>query len=187
MRYCYIIESIHMYYWRKKISLISHLQNHMYPLLRELSYCYHHNHQGQMHRFLQESHWSKPLLHMGSIICSLFPDKTTWVLDLMLGFEVLTAASMKMAVFWVVAPYSLVEVYQRFRGPCCLHHQGNVGKLLPDYTPRRQPSWTHVILLLEFGLGFDHEEINKTHRDLNRSPQRKQETHNHMSHAVFLQ
>jgi hypothetical protein len=26
----------------------------------------------------------------------------------------------KMAVFWVVAPYSLVEVYQRFRGPCCL-------------------------------------------------------------------
>jgi hypothetical protein len=24
------------------------------------------------------------------------------------------------AVFWVVAPCSLVEVYQRFRGPCCL-------------------------------------------------------------------
>jgi hypothetical protein len=31
---------------------------------------------------------------------------------------------MKMAVFWVVAPCSLIEVYQRFRGPCCLHHQG---------------------------------------------------------------
>jgi hypothetical protein len=59
----------------------------------------------------------------------------------------------KMAVFWIVAPCSLVEVYQRFRGPCCLHHQGsddrgskdiwNVGKLLPDYTvlqPRRQLS-----------------------------------------------
>jgi hypothetical protein len=28
---------------------------------------------------------------------------------------------MKMAVFWVVEPCSLVEVYQRFRGPCCLH------------------------------------------------------------------
>jgi hypothetical protein len=27
-----------------------------------------------------------------------------------------------MAVFWVVAPCSLVEVYQRFRGSCCLHH-----------------------------------------------------------------
>jgi hypothetical protein len=25
---------------------------------------------------------------------------------------------LKMAVFWVVAPYSLVEVYQRFTGAC---------------------------------------------------------------------
>jgi hypothetical protein len=32
---------------------------------------------------------------------------------------------MKMAVFWVVAPCRLVEVYQHFRGPCCLHHQGD--------------------------------------------------------------
>jgi hypothetical protein len=32
---------------------------------------------------------------------------------------------LKMAVFWVVAPCSLVEVNQRFRGPCCLHHQGD--------------------------------------------------------------
>jgi hypothetical protein len=31
---------------------------------------------------------------------------------------------MKMAVFWVVAPSSLVEVYQYFRSTCCLHHQG---------------------------------------------------------------
>jgi hypothetical protein len=38
------------------------------------------------------------------------------------GFDVLTAVSTKMAVFWVVAPCSLVEVYQRFRGPCCLRH-----------------------------------------------------------------
>jgi hypothetical protein len=30
------------------------------------------------------------------------------------GFEVLTAVSTKMAVFWVVAPCSLVDVYQRF-------------------------------------------------------------------------
>jgi hypothetical protein len=40
------------------------------------------------------------------------------------GYEVLTAVSTKMAVLWVVATCSLVEVYQRFRGPCCLHHQG---------------------------------------------------------------
>jgi hypothetical protein len=63
---------------------------------------------------------------------------------------------LKMAVFWVVAPCRPVEVYRRFKGACCLHHQGdecpddggrkhlwNVGKLLPDYTtqqPTTQPS-----------------------------------------------
>jgi hypothetical protein len=46
-------------------------------------------------------------------------------------FEVLTAVNTQMAVFWVVAPCSLVELYQRFRGPCCLHHRAD--KLLPDY------------------------------------------------------
>jgi hypothetical protein len=37
-----------------------------------------------------------------------------------IGFEVLTAVSMKIAVFWLVAPCSLVEVYQRFRGPIAI-------------------------------------------------------------------
>jgi hypothetical protein len=46
--------------------------------------------------------------------------RQTWSV---VGFEVLTAVSTKMAVFWVLAPCSLVEVYQRFRGPCYLHHQ----------------------------------------------------------------
>jgi hypothetical protein len=32
------------------------------------------------------------------------------------------AVSTKIAVFRVVAPRSLVEVYQHFRGPFCLHH-----------------------------------------------------------------
>jgi hypothetical protein len=47
-----------------------------------------------------------------------------------------------MAVFWVVAPCSLVEVYQRFRGPCCLHHQGD----RPDgrqYNPEDSHLRTH--------------------------------------------
>jgi hypothetical protein len=49
----------------------------------------------------------------------------------------------KMAVFWVVAPCSLVEVYQRFR---------NVGKLLPDYTALQQDSHlrTHCRKNLKF-------------------------------------
>jgi hypothetical protein len=40
-------------------------------------------------------------------------------------FKVLTAASMKMTVFWVVARCSLVEVYRRFRGAYCFHQQGD--------------------------------------------------------------
>jgi hypothetical protein len=39
-------------------------------------------------------------------------------------FGYLIKCGMKMAVFWVVEPCSLIEVYQRLRGPCCLHHQG---------------------------------------------------------------
>jgi hypothetical protein len=49
---------------------------------------------------------------------------------------------MKMAVFWVVAPYSLVEVYQRFRGACCLHHQGDVRR------------WVRQILYIKIGMYF---------------------------------
>jgi hypothetical protein len=71
---------------------------------------------------------------------------------------------MKMAVFWVVAPCSLVEVYQRFRGAASINRPDvggskvlwNVGKLLPYYTalqPRIQPSsysppWEPQILLI---------------------------------------
>jgi hypothetical protein len=31
------------------------------------------------------------------------------------------------AVFWVIAPCSLVDVYGRFRGACCLCHQADEG------------------------------------------------------------
>jgi hypothetical protein len=50
-------------------------------VLKEFSYCYHGNYQRQMHRFSHESHLSKPLLHVTSLICSWFPSKTTRVLD----------------------------------------------------------------------------------------------------------
>jgi hypothetical protein len=42
-----------------------------------------------------------------------------------LRFQVLTAASTEMTVFWTVAPCSLVEVYRRLRGACGLHNQGD--------------------------------------------------------------
>jgi hypothetical protein len=46
---------------------------------------------------------------------------------------------LKMAVFWVVASCSLVELYQRFRGPCCLHHQGDL------HTHRRENLKSYLI------------------------------------------
>jgi hypothetical protein len=42
-------------------------------------------------------------------------------------FQVLTAASMNMTVFWDVTPCSLVEIYQRFRGAYCPHHRLDGG------------------------------------------------------------
>jgi hypothetical protein len=81
-----------------------------------------------------------------------------------------------MAVFCVAAPCSLVEVYQRFRCPCCLHHQGNedlwnVGKLLPDHMalqPRRQPSlfsppWELQILPRKLPIKNDGRIANSKH------------------------
>jgi hypothetical protein len=37
---------------------------------------------------------------------------------------------LKMTVFWYVVPCSLVEVYQHFRGACCLHNQGDVALMM---------------------------------------------------------
>jgi hypothetical protein len=69
-------------------------------------------------------------------------------------FEFLTASSMKMRVFWDIAPYSLAGVDRRFKRAYCFHHPGiqrpdavrstqvlNVGLLQQDYTalyPRRR-------------------------------------------------
>jgi hypothetical protein len=57
---------------------------------------------------------------------------------------------MKMAVFWVVAPCSLVEVYQRFRGPCCLHHR-------PDVHNRRRENLKSYLVSVIFA--HLHDEV----------------------------
>jgi hypothetical protein len=54
-----------------------------------------------------------------------------------------------MAVFWVVAPCSLVEVYQRFRGSCCLRHQGDDCSL--KFISARLIFW-RCILIVSFHL-----------------------------------
>jgi hypothetical protein len=54
---------------------------------------------------------------------------------------------LKIAVFWVVAPCSLVEVYQRFRGPCCLQRQGATTQKTAIFilTAVRTSNPTHVV------------------------------------------
>jgi hypothetical protein len=49
--------------------------------LRELNYCYHGSHQGQMHRFPQEPHRSKPVLRARNLITFCFSAKRheSWV------------------------------------------------------------------------------------------------------------
>jgi hypothetical protein len=41
-----------------------------------------------------------------------------------------TFCNLKLTLFWVVAPCSLVEVYRRFKDACCLHYQGGAHR--PD-------------------------------------------------------
>jgi hypothetical protein len=50
-----------------------------------------------------------------------------FIITFFAGFEVFRVICMRMAVFWVVALCSLVEVYHSFRGACCFHHQGDDG------------------------------------------------------------
>jgi hypothetical protein len=47
-----------------------------------------------------------------------------------------------MAVLWVVMPCSVVEVYGRFRGVCCLHHLGDqefIALKMETKTPLKLP------------------------------------------------
>jgi hypothetical protein len=63
--------------------------------------------------------------------------------------------TMKTTVFWVVAPCSLIEVYQRFKGPCCLHHLA--------LQPRREAfsytqPWEKILLNMYSGARLDFSQ-----------------------------
>jgi hypothetical protein len=79
-------------------------------------------------------HKSSPLDCILSHMCSVH--------TLRVGFKVLTTVSTKMAVFWVVAPCGLVDVYQRFIA-LMMEASRASETLVNFYTalqPRRQPS-----------------------------------------------
>jgi hypothetical protein len=70
-------------------------------------------------------------------------------------FQIVTAASMKMAAFWDKPSYSLVELGRCLRGAYCLHHHRpddggskhlwNVGLLLRDYTAQYLKMLSYLI------------------------------------------
>jgi hypothetical protein len=54
---------------------------------------------------------------------------------------------LKMAVFWVIVPCSLVQAYRHFRGACCLHHQGDHPEMSVNFyqtTWRTNPEDSHL-------------------------------------------
>jgi hypothetical protein len=73
---------------------------------------------------------------------------------------------MKFRVFWDVAPCSHVEVYRRFRGAYCLHHQGDNVTCRLWYVCE---TWSLVAKdrCLRRGCGrvFDSKEEEKTFND----------------------
>jgi hypothetical protein len=65
-------------------------------------------------------------------------------------FEVLTMASMKMDVFWLATPCSLVDVYRCCRGACCLHHQVQTSTRLHGVTTKTAIFKIAVVYFITF-------------------------------------
>jgi hypothetical protein len=55
---------------------------------------------------------------------------------------------MKMAVFWDVAPCSMVDTNRRFGGVCCLHHQGHRRRWVPTGPHGATSQKTAIFILL---------------------------------------
>jgi hypothetical protein len=53
-------------------------------------------------------------------------------------FEGFAAVKIQVEVFWVLTPCVVMVGYQRFRGPCCLHLQGQ--EILASY---HNTTWRH--------------------------------------------
>jgi hypothetical protein len=84
------------------------------------------------------------------------------------AFQVLTAASMKMITFWVIAPFSLVVVDRRFRGAYCLCHLDALWwrqyaslkrRLLQWEYTAQYPRWLSSSLTPSFDSGVPPEQM----------------------------
>jgi hypothetical protein len=56
----------------------------------------------------------------------------------------MTDKKKKMAAFWVIAQFSVVDVYRCFRGACCLHYQGDVLVMEAASFPETSVNFTRL-------------------------------------------
>jgi hypothetical protein len=91
-----------------------------------------------------------------SVVCR--PNVTRYKKWVLVRFQVLTATSMKVTVFWDVAPRSLIEIDRHFRGAVrWFHHIGISSRFSPIYpngtrkflclstTKFTSPMWDHQL------------------------------------------
>jgi hypothetical protein len=112
-----------------------------------------------MHRFPQEPHQKGSLLRVGILIVC-FPSERHefWTSDLSIALMMQAMSTSEISVsFYETTRRNILEGCHRL-----------IYRLFP---PKRHESWTHVILQLGLGLGFDHKEITETYSKLNWSPQ----------------
>jgi hypothetical protein len=92
---------------------------------------------------------------------------------LLVGFQVLTATSIMLAVFWEVAPCGLVDTDRCFRDACCLHHQGGEWTLKAPLKRRSVSTGLHgatsqkkAIFILYFSTCTSTIQINISHHTI---------------------
>jgi hypothetical protein len=91
---------------------------------------HHHHHRREKP---QMSHIKNPIHIYLRFSSDIRHTKTCYKQKFWMRIQVLTAARMKMSVFWDVAPCNLIDIDRRFRGTYCLHHyhtDDRGGKLL---------------------------------------------------------
>jgi hypothetical protein len=99
-----------------------------------------------LNRIWHQGHTEKLLVH-------------SWTFLYIVRFQVLTAPSMKMALFWDVAPCSLVNNDWHFKGTCCFIIGSaalmteavnmllwNISQYLPDYVAEHPKGHTSSLL-----------------------------------------
>jgi hypothetical protein len=69
-------------------------------------------------------------------------------------FEVLTMMSMKVAVFWNLEPYSMVDTDRRFRRAYCLHHQSDTQDQPSTGLETKPLTWHLVYDNVVLGQGY---------------------------------